>query len=112
MARSPYNVGVSEDDTRYRMRLRERTEVAIRTPAAPAAPESFPLGSEPEIPVIPPLAVPEAGACRIRFGDAAVIVERKGDVVTLVLPGGVRIAGDAGDAAQLAAALSVRPSGR
>lgn len=105
---------MSEDDTRYRMRPRERTAVVVRTaaPASDAAPGGFPAGSDPEIPVIPPLAVPAAGATRLRFGDAAVIVERKGEVVTLVLPGGVRIEGSAGEAAALAAALSVRPPPR
>lgn len=102
---------MSEDDTRYRMRPRERTEVTIRTrsPSAEIGPAAFPAGSDPEIPVIPPLAVPAAGATRLRFGEAAVIIERKGDLVTLVLPGGVRIEGSAADAASLAAALSVRP---
>ena len=105
---------MSEDDTRYRMRPRERTAVAIRTPApaADAAPDLFPTGSDPEIAVIPPLAVPTAGATRLRFGDTGVVVERKGDVVTLVFPGGVRIEGSAGEAALLAAALSVRPPAR
>lgn len=104
-------MGVSEDDIRYRLRLRERTEVVVRTPADPA-PAAFPAGSDPEIPVLPPLAVPAAGATRIRFGDTAVIVERHGDVVTLVFPGGVRVEGSASDAASLATALSVRPPPR
>ena len=46
---------VSDDDTRYRMRPRERTAVAIRTPApaSDAPPDGFPTGSDPEIAVIP-----------------------------------------------------------
>lgn len=40
------------------------------------------------------------------------IVERHGDVVTLVFPGGVRVEGSASDAASLATALSVRPPPR
>jgi hypothetical protein len=106
---------VSEDDTRYRMRPRERIAVAMRKAPGPtpdAAPADFPAGSDPEIPVIPPLAVPTAGATRIRFGDTAVVVERKGDRVTLVFPGGVRVEGTAAEAASLAAALSVRPPPR
>lgn len=102
---------MSEDDIRYRLRLRERTEVVVRAAPDPA-PAAFPAGSDPEIPVIPPLAVPAAGATRIRFGDTAVIVERHGDVVTLVFPGGVRVEGSASDAASLATALSVRPPPR
>lgn len=104
-------MGVSEDDIRYRLRLRERTAVVVRTAPDPT-PAAFPAGSDPEIPVIPPLAVPAAGATRVRFGDTPVIVERHGDVVTLVFPGGVRVEGSASEAANLAAALSVRPPPR
>ncbi len=99
-----------EDDTRYRMRPRERTAVKVAKASAP--PQAFPVGSDPEIPVIPPLAVPAAGASRIRFGDTPVVVERNGDAVTLVFPGGVRIEGTAEEAATLAAVLASRPPSR
>lgn len=79
---------------------------------ATGAPEDFPLGSDPEIPVIPPLAVPDARAIRVRFGDTPVIVERHDDTVALVFPGGVRIEGSTAEAVALATALSVRPPHR
>lgn len=97
--------GVSEDqDIRYRVRSRERTEVGPprRVERAPAA---VAVGSDPEISVMAPLAAPSAASHTLAFGASVIVVEHGPAGVTLVLPGGVRLAGSSSDAAVLAAAL-------
>lgn len=92
-----------DKDTSYRFRLRERTPIGGRRPE-PSAPAPFPHGSDPEL--IPPLAVPEAPSHTVSFGGVALVVERHGATVTLVLPGGARVQGSVKDAETLAAILT------
>ena len=102
-----------DDDIRYRLRPRERT--AVLTPPRgvptrdPAPPAAVAAGSHPEI-ELGPLDAPVAPPRTLRFGGAAVVIERSGTTVTLVLPGGGRIVGDERDAAALAAVLAAPPS--
>ena len=92
-----------DKDTSYRLRLRERTPIR-GSRVEPRTPEALPVGSDPEL--IPPLAVPEAPTHTVAFGGVSLVVERHGAVVTLVLPGGVRIQGTAKDAEALAMILT------
>ena len=92
-----------DKDTSYRLRLRERTPIGGRRAEA-RSPEPFPAGSDPEL--IPPLAIPEAPTHTVAFGGAALVIERHGSTVTLVLPGGVRVQGSLKDAEALAAILT------
>ncbi len=92
-----------DQDTSYRFRLRERTPIR-GSRAEPSVPEALPVGSDPEL--IPPLAIPEAPTHTVAFGGVALVVERHGSAVTLVLPGGVRIQGSLKDAEALAMILT------
>lgn len=91
-----------DNDTSYRLRLRERTPIRGR-PVEPSTPSVLPVGSDPEL---VPLAMPESPTHTLVFGGATLVIERHGATVTLVLPGGVRVQGSAKDAETLAAILT------
>ncbi|MBK9032426.1 MAG: hypothetical protein IPL61_14135 [Myxococcales bacterium] len=98
---------MSQDEgTKYRVHSRERTQVVTARRSSTAPPTNFGLGSDPEIPVIPPLAAPMERSVTVPFGRDVIVLVHGRRAVTLMLPGGVRIESTPAEALALADALS------
>jgi hypothetical protein len=100
---------VSDDnDTQYRLRSRERIAVNPSPRPRERAGDSgrpFALGSNPDIAVVPELAVPSHAGVAVAFGTTTVLIEVDGDRVVMTMPGGLRLVGTADEAERLASAL-------
>lgn len=112
-ARSPSIDDVS-DGTRYSITRKPRPTPArpdgLGAQAAPVeSPPRLAEGSQTAM-LPPPLAVaPGPAVVKVQFGDVELVVEHRGDDVSLVLPGALRMTAPRAHAMALIAALMKRP---
>ena len=96
---------MTDKDTEYRVRSGEKIDVTRARTRDSDRPRALPVGSSPDIAVIPELAAPTRPSATVEFGRSSLVIEDHGNRVVLILPGGVRVEGSRDEALRLAAAL-------
>ena len=92
----------------------ELEELALVEPGAPIElPRRVASGSRPGLPIPggtqPGIGGPRNSALKVEYGDVELLIEHRGDDVSIVIPGALRLTAPRSQAMALVAALMKRP---